>query len=620
MRINKVLFLVGLLYLSLTGVANAADEIAKQLKQIVTESCQHWQATGELGDMLSKEDVETSEIIFRQRKIGTRYRIALTGSDFFEIDVIDAAGKPRFIGKHFFNSNQASLNMAPDRECEIRVARKIVYVGQAAVRISQLDNNLKESDQHILLNPPLEWQPRENRPTGNRLRVAMVDSGVNYLLPEINQHLARDSEGKLIGYDFWDMDELPYDANPSRSPFFVQRHGTRTASLLLGEAPGIELVPYRYPRADMSRMQLLVEHAAQNQVEVLGMPLGSNKIEEWLDFEQVARTHPKLLFIVSAGNNGRDIDQQPVYPAALNLDNMIVVTSADDYVRPAERTNWGIKSVDYLLPAEAIALIDYSGKTIRASGSSYAVARMTALAARIKQANRNWSVTQIKNEVRRIARLNHADTSRWVSEGYIADPLAGDVIKTQNLPDITIEQRLQESRFQLNLDVIRLDPNWPREKIKENLQQAYDVLSQCGIGVGTLKLQTVTGADYLQDLSTGSAHTLFGALNTSSLKIVFARDTRMTEAFDGEAFGAGNTRNRPWLRDSVWLMLNIEDAGIALAHEMFHVIANSGEHVESVGNLMRSRTQNENVGLTEAQCLLAQTTGLKRGLLSASTD
>ena len=620
MRVDKVLCLVGLLFFNWVDVANAADEIAQQLKQVVTESCQHWQATGELSDVLSKDGVETSEIKFRQRNVGTRYRIALTDTAFFEIDVIDATGKPRFIGKHYSNSSQPSLHLALGLDCGIRNARKIVYDGQKAVKITQLDKNLKAGDQHILLNPALEWQPRESLPTGYTLRVAMVDSGVNYQLPEINQHLARESNGKLIGYDFWDMDELPYDAHPSRSPFFVQRHGTRTASLLLREAPGIELVPYRYPRADMSRMRLLVEHAAQNQVEILGMPLGSNNKEEWLDFEQVARAHPGLLFIVSAGNNGRDIDQQPVYPAALKLDNMIVVTSADDFVRPAERSNWGIKSVDYLLPAEAIALTDYSGKTIKASGSSYAVARMTALVARIKQANGGRSVTQIKNEVRRIAGLNRADTSRWVSAGYIADPLIGHVIEARILPDMTVEQRLDNSRFQLNLDVIRLDPNWSRAKIKETLQRAYDVLSQCGIGVGTLKLQMVTGADYLQDLSSGSAHTLFNALDTSGLNIVFARDTRMTDAFDGEAFGEGNTRNRPWLRDSVWLMLSVENAGIALAHEMFHVIANSGEHVDDIANLMQSRTQSDNIGLNEAQCQLAQTTGLKRGLLFASTD
>ena len=85
----------------------------------------------------------------------------------------------------------------------------------------------------------------------------------------------------LIGYDFWDMDDLPYDAHPVDSGFFVQRHGTRTASILLREAPAIELVPYRYPRPDMSRMHALIEHADANGVSILGMPLGSNRPEDW---------------------------------------------------------------------------------------------------------------------------------------------------------------------------------------------------------------------------------------------------------------------------------------------------------------------------------------------------
>ena len=81
-----------------------------------------------------------------------------------------------------------------------------------------------------------------------------MDSGVNYLLPAIASRLARDADGAALGYDWWDMDPRPLDQDPSRSAFFPRRHGTRTASLLLEEAPLARLIPYRYPRADMSRM------------------------------------------------------------------------------------------------------------------------------------------------------------------------------------------------------------------------------------------------------------------------------------------------------------------------------------------------------------------------------
>ena len=97
--------------------------------------------------------------------------------------------------------------------------------------------------------------------------------------------------------------------------------------------------------------------------------------------------------------------------------------------------------------------------------------------------------------------------------------------------------------------------------------------------------------------------------------ILLARDTRMLEAYDGEAFGLGNTRMRPWLTHSVWLMLDVDDPGVALAHELYHVLANSGEHVEGVANLMQGRTRPDSTDLTADQCRAARDTGLANGLL-----
>jgi hypothetical protein len=410
---------------------------------------------------------------------------------------------------------------------------------------------------------------------------------VNYLLPEINRRLARDADNRLIGYDFWDMDDRPYDAHPVNSGFFVQRHGTRTASILLREAADVELVPYRYPRPDMSRMQALIEHAASNGVEILGMPLGSNRLEDWSVFERSARAHPRMLFVVSAGNNGRDIDEHPVYPASLDLDNLLVVTSSDDFLRPAERTNWGRISVDYMVPAEGLPALDYSGKSTMVSGSSYAVSRITALAARLKLARPDWHAAEIVAELRRRYAGDSEAARKWVGGGYIADPLAGAPITMTPLTGIEIPVGDSDADALLSLQVL----------------------------AGEISVRRVDSADYLRDLSTGGARTLLGAAKTDNATIVFARDTRMQAQFTGEAFGIANTRMRPWLTNSVWLMLDVDDPGIALAHELYHVLANSGDHVEGGANLMQGRTRPDSTKLTSPQCRLALETGAENRLL-----
>ena len=56
--------------------------------------------------------------------------------------------------------------------------------------------------------------------------LALVDTGVNYNLPMVQKNLAIDQDRQLIGYDFWDNDNRPFDKDPRRNAFFPLHHGT----------------------------------------------------------------------------------------------------------------------------------------------------------------------------------------------------------------------------------------------------------------------------------------------------------------------------------------------------------------------------------------------------------
>ena len=602
----------------------ASEWQPRRLLEFTLETCRDWERTAAPATGFTNGPVEQSVLRIRGTELGSRYRLPLDDNALVELDVIDRSGQQtRFVSSLYGEFGDPLVLVSLGSDCSLQVMRKIKYTTQGqAIDIVTLNAELEPQGEPDWFNPPLEFIEREpgtpakppDDPTP--VRVGMVDSGVNYLLPEINRRLARDNDNQLVGYDFWDMDGLPFDAHPVNSGFFLQRHGTRTASLLLREAPGIELVPYRYPRPDMSRMRALVEHAASNQVAILGLPLGSNRPEDWGEFARAAREHPHILFIVSAGNNGRDIDDRPVYPASLDIENLLVVTSADDFVSPAERTNWGRISVDYLVPAERRAALDYSATETRVSGSSYAVSRVSALAARLKTAHPGWHAPEIAAELSRRYGASDSSARDWVSTGYIADPLAGAAVKKQALPDLDLKLPSTDAGLRLPLEVLVLDARWSQTRVEQTVQQAFLILAQCGLIPGEISNYSVSGDDYLRDLATGSARTLFEAVGiTKHATVVFARDTLMQAAYLGEAFGLGNTRMRPWLANSVWLMLDVDDAGIALAHELYHVIANSGAHVEGVANLMQARTRPESLELTNAQCRLARVNGIDNQLL-----
>ena len=622
-RLQTALSALGLLLLSTT--ATASDWSPERLFAFTDETCQAWDVAAEPAAGYAGNEISSTDLRYGEAVVGRRYSMPIDNNALVELDVVERGGLPvRFVASLYRQFGDPLLLISLAADCSLQAARQILYNQQGqALKIDTLDSGLLPVGEPDWLNPALEFVDRAGKSPKHRsgataLRVGMVDSGVNYRLAEINQRLARDIKGQLIGYDFWEMDDLPYDSHPVNSGFFVQRHGTRSASLLLRETPDIELVPYRYPRPDMSRMQALVEHANRHQVSILGMPLGSNRVEDWTSFARAAREHPQILFIVSAGNNGRDIDTLPVFPAALDLENMLVVTSADDFVQPAERTNWGRISVDFMVPAERRSALDYSGTETRVSGSSYAVSRVVALAARLKSEHRDWVAVDIIDALRQRYGNDSPDVFDWVNGGYIADPRANSIAAITKSPIDDFDPGLVTDNFEfhLSLELLQLDPQWSTSRMRQALQQAYQILAQCDIGPGNVAAFAVQADDYLLDLSTGRARSLLEATAARQPVVVFARDTHMQAAYLGEAFGLGNTLRRPWLANSVWLMHEVDDAGIALAHELFHVLANGGAHVEGQPNLMQAYTRPESTGLTPEQCQQAQSSGEENGLLT----
>lgn len=334
---------------------------------------------------------------------------------------IDADGALRRFGADLYENDDKGalapvMQVQTGGDCIVRSARRIERKGGGTVVLEQLDGDMKTLLWRETLQAP--W-PEGSEPNGPR--VALIDSGLAYDLPLFRDRLARDVSGMPLGYDFWDLDPLPYDGDTSRNPFQPIRHGTPVASILAREAPDAALMPFRYPRPDMSRMGALIERIAKSGARIAAMPLGSRNPEEWNAFEAAMRAHPELLAIVSAGNNGRDIDASPLWPGTLELDNMIVVTSADDLGRLADGSNWGAKSVDLMVPGENQPVIDFRGASGQASGTSYAVPRVAALAARLLSAEPSLDTQTLKKKIFARAILPRGGKD-LVSVGWIVDP------------------------------------------------------------------------------------------------------------------------------------------------------------------------------------------------------
>lgn len=352
--------------------------------------------------------------------IGRRLVFGL-GDDELTVDFGGPTGDPANVaGRYFAGAAKWPVLLAlADHSCTIHTARQITYDGAGRPEgLQDLDDMLRPVGEPEPLNPPV---PAGADPPG--IPIGLVDSGVNYLLPEIASRLARDPDGAILGYDYRDLDRRPFDVLLAPDPFFPSHHGTRTASLLLEEAPVAKLVPYGYPRHDMARMWALLEDAAAHGVRVMNLSLDSPDREEWLPFRKAAEAHPEMLFLVAAGNHGRNIDERPIYPAAFTLANMIVVTSATADGRLTYGVNWGPGAVDLLITGEDVLALDFDGQRRIVSGSSYATARATALAACLLAGHPDWSTAELKAAIFREAQTTE---SAVVAKGFVPDAALGN--------------------------------------------------------------------------------------------------------------------------------------------------------------------------------------------------
>lgn len=163
------------------------------------------------------------------------------------------------------------------------------------------------------------------------------------------------------------------------------------------------------------------------------------------------------------------------------------------------------------------------------------------------------------------------------------------------------------------------DTSWEPQRVLQAVREAAPLLSQCGVRLAGAELRQLDGGEAaLRDLYTPAARELVRRLQPGKPAVFFIGETRNRPAFDAEAFGRGNTRTRPELAGTVWLTAGTRDLPVALAHELAHVLMDSGEHSQAPGNLMREDTAPGNTALSPAQCERMRENGTANGWLQPS--
>ena len=317
----------------------------------------------------------------------------------------------------FNNDKEAKFFITSSSNCKVNMARIIqrnkLNQIKALVELSNDFQNIKKIE---FINPKVPYI----YPLPHGVKVGLIDTGINYTLPEITSKISRVSPTKINGYDFVENDNLPYDIDFVSSPFFPRYHGTSVASIIIKEAPKAVIVPYKLSRKNPCTFADIIKKLSDSNIKIALLAMGSNNINDWQCFLKEAKKSQDVLFIVTAGNNNLNIDNNKIYPASFDLDNMIVVSSSTLFGDLAKGSNFGIESVDFLVNGEQLEVVDHRGVRSITSGSSYAAPRVAAMAARYFAKNPDSKILEFKLMLikRAIKKSNN-----FVKYGWIPDPL-----------------------------------------------------------------------------------------------------------------------------------------------------------------------------------------------------
>ena len=193
--------------------------------------------------------------------------------------------------------------------------------------------------------------------------VAIVDTGVLWTHPDLGANY-------VGGYDYGNE-----DADPGNG---FDLHGTHVAGIacaagnnntgVSGVSPVVGLMALKYAReffgGTVGDAIECIDHAVRNGARVINMSWKVPASQLLLESLQRARS-AGVLCIAAAGNDAKDNDQLPVYPASYNqqLDNIISVAATDRNDVLGTFSNYGARTVDIAAPGVSILSTFSSGRS-----------------------------------------------------------------------------------------------------------------------------------------------------------------------------------------------------------------------------------------------------------------
>ena len=277
------------------------------------------------------------------------------------------------------------------------------------------------------------------------LAVAVIDTGIYLKHPDLqsniwsnageipNNGVDDDKNGFVDDVNGWDF--VDNDTNPEDEMF----HGTHCAGIiaaslgnnrgLCGVAPRVKLLPLRVLNAkgegDTAGLIKAVRYVIELRkrganIRVISASLGGG---ESLDsFKEVLDEANRygIVFVAAAGNDGKDNDVNPTYPANYPSPNVVSVAALDSSGRLASFSNYGARTVDVGAPGVFIWSSFLFGFYLPFDGTSMAAPFVSGTAALILSELPQLTPEQVISILKRSSKPLPALQGKMVAPGIIS--------------------------------------------------------------------------------------------------------------------------------------------------------------------------------------------------------
>lgn len=261
---------------------------------------------------------------------------------------------------------------------------------------------------------------------GSGITIAVLDSGINYNHPELQNNMAInggeipgngiDDDGNgfvddVVGYDFHQGDAAPYDD---------VGHGSHVAGLAAAQTFGlarkaqiISIKGLGITGGDIASIAAGIIYGVDQGARIINLSLGSYAPPSIALMRAAQYAQRKGVLLVAAAGNGHpftgmgmDTDSVPNFPSALPYPNIVAVAARGSTGPIAMYSNFGRNTVDIIAPGGGgegdgliSAFLDNPSGMLMAemSGTSMATPIVSGIAAQVWALNPQLSAVQVRS-------------------------------------------------------------------------------------------------------------------------------------------------------------------------------------------------------------------------------